>query len=62
MVSEGPDIVSGPPVRRLSALPAPAGADVRKSCGLVFHPTFRRVTVGEVTDTMIGLRGRVRAP
>ncbi|ARX85518.1 hypothetical protein SMD44_04982 [Streptomyces alboflavus] len=27
----------------------------------MFHPTFRRVTVGEVTDTMIGLRGGVRA-
>ncbi len=25
--------------------------------GLLFHRTFRRAAVGEVTDTMIGLRG-----
>ena len=38
-----------------------AGAGFAPRPAQVFHRTFRRVTVGEVSDTMIGLRGGGRA-
>lgn len=37
------------------------GRGLKRSRGQVFQRTFRRAAVGEVTDTMIGLRGRGHA-
>ncbi|GAB2876259.1 hypothetical protein GCM10027074_50350 [Streptomyces deserti] len=40
-----------------TAQTAQGGQRLKRSCGQMFQRTFRRAAVGEVTDTMIGLRG-----